>query len=199
MKPAIIVLVAALAVAACGGPAPAKTADDPAAEPEMSADDKAALEELEKMNRELEAAISETKSLTEKTERALAEAKDAQAGTQDVIDDATRVLSGVPFAPGHVLQPSCPFPAERMVCVRIPGEVSRNDEEGDARLVADYVERFEKDGWRVMQEGPRPVLTKTSRCVRLEAVIWDYGRSARMRFERILRVEFDPEGVACSR
>lgn len=116
------------------------------------------------------------------------------------LPEKPQALSGeadVPLAPGHVVVP-CPFPAERTTCVRVPGEVSRNDEAGDERLAADYAERFEADGWRLTQKGPRPVLAKASHCVRLEALLWDDGKSARMRYERILRVEFDPEGVACS-
>ncbi|MDT0270960.1 hypothetical protein RM844_32300, partial [Streptomyces sp. DSM 44915] len=105
-----------------------------------------------------------------------------------------------PVAPGHVLRGECPFPAERTICGDTPGEVSRNDEAGEERLVADYVGRLTANGWRVIQEGPRPVLIKAdgpARCARLEALIWDDGKAARMRFQRVLRVEFNPDDIVC--
>jgi hypothetical protein len=107
----------------------------------------------------------------------------------------------LPIAPGHLVWPQCPFPTAREICVRVPGEVSRNDEEAETRLVAAYVERFKAAGWRQVGDGVRPVLLKTGappRCVRLEAVMWDDGRAARLRYELLLRVTPDPEGVACA-
>lgn len=86
-----MVIAAALSAAGCGGPSKEPVA---AAEEEMSAEDKAALEELEKMSRELEAAIGETRELNAQTEKALGELQAASKDAQEAVDDANRVLNG---------------------------------------------------------------------------------------------------------
>lgn len=98
MRAVVIGLAAALAAAGCGGPAKEPAV---AAEEEMSAEDKAALEELEKMSRDLEAAISETKELNAQTEQALGELQAASKDAQQAVDDANRVLNGEEPAAGH--------------------------------------------------------------------------------------------------
>ncbi|MDP3491752.1 MAG: hypothetical protein Q8R82_01465 [Hyphomonadaceae bacterium] len=91
MRAFVVVMTAAVLAAGCGGPAKEPSV---AAEEQMSAEDKAALEALEKMSREMDAAITETKALNEQMEKVLGEAEATRTDAQQTVDDANRVLNG---------------------------------------------------------------------------------------------------------
>lgn len=104
----------------------------------------------------------------------------------------------IPVAPGHFVWGDCSRALQREICVAVPGEVSRDDEQVELKLAETYAERFKFAGWRQISAGDRPVLMASGgRRICLEGLSWDDGRSARIRYQLMLRVTHDPEGVAC--
>jgi hypothetical protein len=104
----------------------------------------------------------------------------------------------IPVAPSHLVWGECSRGLQLEICVLVPGEVSRNDGQVELKLVETYAERFKAAGWRQVSAGGWSALMASGgRRICIEGVLWDDGRSARIRYQEMLRVTRVPEGVAC--